>query len=145
MKNPTSKDYQEIKDVFDRWIDAASARDIDAIMALYHDDICSYDAVGPLQFNGYAEYRAHWQRCMLDQREMIFQSQEPVIRASGHLAVAHFLIRCGVREADGSEQASWMRATSHLEKRDGQWRIAHEHFSVPLDLENGEAQFGLQP
>ena len=145
MKHATSKDYQEIKNVFDRWIEAASNRNVDAIMDLYHDDICSYDAVGPLQINGRADYHAHWQSCIPDQGDMIFQSQEPVIRASGHLAVAHFLIRCGIRNPDGSEQASWMRATSHLEKQGGHWRIMHEHFSVPFDCDSGEAQFGLEP
>tara|TARA_Y100001934_G_C12030725_1_gene621253 strand:+ start:271 stop:708 length:438 start_codon:yes stop_codon:yes gene_type:complete len=145
MKQSATKEFQEIKDVLSRWIDAASNRDIDAIMELYHDDICSYDAVGPLQFNGRVEYHAHWKCCMPDHGEMIFQSREPVIRASGQLAVAHFLIRCGIRNEDGSEQASWMRASKHLEKQDGQWRIVHEHFSVPFDIESGEAQFGLAP
>ena len=50
-----------------------------------------------------------------------------------------------MRDQDGTEQVSWMRSSYHLEKRDGQWRIAHEHFSVPFDIDNGQAQFGLEP
>lgn len=76
---------------------------------------------------------------------MIVEMQTPTIRVSGHLGVAHFLIRCGMRDPDGTEHSSWMRSSTQLEKRDGQWRIAHEHFSVPFDFENGQAQFGLEP
>ncbi|WP_430473705.1 YybH family protein [Thalassospira lucentensis] len=124
---------------------AKQAKDIDAIMALYSDDICSYDAVGTLQINGARDYRAHWQRCMPEKDDVIIDMQSPVIRVSGHLGVARFLIRCGLCKDDGTEQASWMRASYHLEKKDGAWRIFHEHFSVPFDFENGAAQFGLHP
>jgi len=145
MSEKQSKDKQEIAALFEQWANANRNTDIDAIMALYHPDICSYDAVAPLQFNGTTDYRAHWEKCLPKNADMIVEMQEPDIRVSGHLGVARFLIRCGIRKDDGTEQASWMRSSYHLEKRDGQWRIAHEHFSVPFDFDNGEAQFGLEP
>ncbi|WP_341365228.1 SgcJ/EcaC family oxidoreductase [Thalassospira sp. SN3W] len=145
MTDKQSKDKVAIREIFTRWSTAARNKDLDGIMALYSDDICSYDAVGPLQFKGRDDYRAHWERCMAFDDEFIMEPQEPLIRISGHLAVARFLIRCGMRKEDGTEQASWMRSSYHLEKHDGQWRIMHEHFSVPFDFENGSAQFGLQP
>lgn len=146
MSEKQAKDRQAITDLLARWIDYASKKDVDAVMGLYADDICAYDAIGgPLAFVGRQEYRAHWSRCLPGTGEVFFQPETPVISISGHLAVTHFLIRCGLRHEDGSEQASWMRATKHLEKRDGHWRIAHEHFSVPFDFENGQAQFGLEP
>ncbi len=145
MSEKQARDRQAILDLFDRWATANRNKDIDAIMALYHPDICSYDAVGPLQVVGGEDYRAHWEKCLPKDAEMIVEMQNPTIRVSGHLGVAGFLIRCGMRDQDGTEQASWMRSSYHLEKRDGQWRIAHEHFSVPFDIDNGQAQFGLEP
>lgn len=145
MSEKQTKDRQAIAELFEQWANASRNKDIDAIIALYHPDICSYDAVGPLQFTGLSDYRAHWEKCMPKDREMIIEMQAPNIRVSGHLGVAYFLIRCGIRDQDGSEQASWMRSSYHLEKRDGQWRIAHEHFSVPFDFDTGEARFGLKP
>jgi hypothetical protein len=32
-----------------------------------------------------------------------------------------------------------------FQKFDGTWRIAHDHVSVPLDLENGRALLNLEP
>ena len=145
MTDKQSQDQAAIADIFARWAEANRTKDIDAIIALYSEDICSYDAVGPLQFNGITEYRAHWEKCLPKDAEMVVEMQTPVIRVSGHLGVARFLIRCGMRQEDGTEQASWMRASYHLEKQGGQWRIAHEHFSVPFDFYNGAAQFGLEP
>ena len=145
MSEKQAKDRQAIADLFDRWATANRNKNIDAIMELYHPDLCSYDAVGPLQFTGATDYRAHWEKCLPKDADMIVEMQKPTIRVSGHLGVAHFLIRCGMRAQDGSEQASWMRSSYQLEKRDGEWRIAHEHFSVPFDFDNGQAQFGLEP
>lgn len=145
MTEKQARDHAEISDLFARWVDATRSKDIDAIITLYSSDICSYDAVGPLQFNGVSNYRAHWEKCLPKDAEMIIEMQTPMIRVSGHLGIARFLIRCGIRSDDGREQASWMRASFHLEKHDGQWRIMHEHFSVPFDFDNGEAQFGLEP
>ena len=145
MSEKQSKDTQAIADLFEQWANANRNKDIDAIMDLYHPDICSYDAVAPLQFIGATDYCAHWEKCLPKDADMIVEMQSPDIRVSGHLGVARFLIRCGIRKDDGTEQASWMRSSYHLEKRDGHWRIAHEHFSVPFDFDNGEAQFGLEP
>ncbi|MEK9842396.1 nuclear transport factor 2 family protein [Thalassospira sp.] len=145
MTNPQSDDHKAILDLLDRWITFASNKDVDAVMALYSDDICSFDAIGPLQLRGHAQYRAHWHRCMPEKGTVFFRPLEPSIRVSGDLAVVHFLIRCGLRHDDGSEQASWMRATKQLEKQGGHWRIVHEHFSVPFDYEHCAAQFDLAP
>ncbi len=145
MSEKQAKDRQAILDLFDRWATANRNKNIDAIMALYHSDICSYDAVGPLQVVGGEDYRAHWEKSLPKDADTIVEMQTPTIRFSGILGVARFLIRCGMRNQDGTEQASWMRSSYHLEKRDGQWRIAHEHFSVPFDIDNGQAQFGLEP
>lgn len=145
MSEKQARDHAEITDLFARWAEANRRKDIDAIIALYSPDICSYDAVAPLQFKGLADYRAHWEKCLPKDADIIVEMQTPAIRVSGDLGVAHFLIRCGIRESDGSEQASWMRSSYHLEKQDGQWRILHEHFSVPFDFDNGKAQFGLTP
>ncbi len=145
MTEKQVRDHAAITDLFARWADANRSKDIDAIIALYSPDICAYDAVAPLQFKDISDYRAHWEKCMPKDADMIIEMQTPVIRVSGHLGVAHFLIRCGIRDNDGGEQASWMRASFHLEKHDGQWRIMHKHFSVPFDFDSGEARFGLEP
>ena len=48
MTDKQSQDQAAIADIFARWAEANRTKDIDAIIALYSEDICSYDAVGPL-------------------------------------------------------------------------------------------------
>jgi ketosteroid isomerase-like protein len=38
-----------------------------------------------------------------------------------------------------------MRATVCLKEIGGRWLIAHEHFSVPFDMQSGKAMFDLTP
>jgi ketosteroid isomerase-like protein len=38
-----------------------------------------------------------------------------------------------------------MRATVCCRNAGGRWRIAHEHFSAPFDMESGKALLGLEP
>ncbi len=40
---------KEIRGWLDRWTKAFASKDVDAIMALYADDVIAYDVVPPLQ------------------------------------------------------------------------------------------------
>jgi ketosteroid isomerase-like protein len=39
----------------------------------------------------------------------------------------------------------WVRATLCLRRIDDKWMIAHEHQSVPFDVETGKASLDLKP
>lgn len=141
-----SRETARIRAVLDEWREAARARDVARVMACYADDLVAFDALGPLCFRGKADYAAHWERCMsYCQGEMVFNFDELAIEQEGGLAFARFLNRCGMIDEAGKEQCSWMRATVCLRLLGGQWRIVHEHHSVPFEPENGKALFDLQP
>ena len=38
-----------------------------------------------------------------------------------------------------------MRVTVCFRRTGGRWLIAHEHFSVPFDMESGKALMNLEP
>jgi ketosteroid isomerase-like protein len=46
---------------------------------------------------------------------------------------------------DGNEVDVWSRSTACLRKIDGQWKIAHEHSSVPIDMVTGKGIMDLEP
>jgi ketosteroid isomerase-like protein len=48
----------QIQTLIDTYRQAVIAKDVEKIMALYAEDIVSYDAVKALQFRGKAAYRA---------------------------------------------------------------------------------------
>jgi ketosteroid isomerase-like protein len=61
------------------------------------------------------------------------------------VAFAHSLNRISGTLKDGSRSDFWLRSTTCFRKIDGNWLIAHDHVSVPLDLEPGTALLNLEP
>lgn len=53
-----------IEELTRRWLKAAASNDVEAVMALYHPAIRSFDAILALQVEGAPAYREHWKKCM---------------------------------------------------------------------------------
>lgn len=130
----------EVRALLDSYFDAVRSADVERITAHYAPDLVAYDAIGQFEFVGVEAYEAHWKACLEMCREMTFEPREPVVAASGDLAFAHCLVRCGGVGPDGNEQSGWVRTTFAARKRGGRWLIVHEHYSVPFDPVSGKAQ-----
>lgn len=144
----TAGQDQQIRALFESWRQAAVARDVPRIVAHYTPDIVAYDAIMQLQFQGADAYGKHWAACMEmcnEPGETVFDINQLHIVAEQRVGYAHYLIRCGHRDADGNEKASWMRVSVGLRHTAAGWKIAHEHFSAPFDMESGKALFDLKP
>lgn len=136
----------ELRKTFGEWHKAVLAMDVGRIMTHYADDVVAYDAIVKLQFRGAEAYGKHWQSCFdMCPGTMIFNVEDLTVAASGDTGFCHCLTWCGMRAPDGSEKTGWMRMTACYRKIAGRWRITHEHFSVPFDMESGKALFDLQP
>ncbi|CAG9171063.1 nuclear transport factor 2 family protein [Cupriavidus respiraculi] len=137
---------QQLQALMEKWMVAARSRDLKAIMSCYTDDVVAFDAIIQLQFKGADAYGKHWAMCMeMCGGEMIFEPRDLTIAASGDVGYGHYLMRCGAKDADGTEKSSWMRCSVGFRRTGGQWAIAHEHFSAPFDMESGKALFDLKP
>jgi ketosteroid isomerase-like protein len=130
-----------INALIEQWKQAVVGGDIDKIVSFYADDIVSFDAVTALQFKGKAAYRAHWEECMKHcPGPGIFEFHELRIVEAQDSAFAHWLAHCG-----GADKACWMRVTAGYQRINGQWRVVHEHWSAPFDMQSGTALFDLKP
>ncbi len=136
----------EIRALVDNWLRAARAQDIDGIVSHYAPDILAFDAIAQLQFKGKEAYRKHWESCLsMCPGPMIFEIHDLKIAAADDVAFSHCLNWCGGTAENGEEKASWMRMTAGYRKTNGKWRVVHEHFSSPFDMESGKALFDLKP
>ena len=124
---------KEVRAVLDSYMDAIRATDVDRIVQHYAPDIVSYDAIAKLEFVGREAYTEHWRACMEMCEHMVFEPQPATIAASGDVAFAYSLARCGGIGPDGKEHMGWMRGTQALRKVNGRWLIVHEHYSAPFD------------
>lgn len=137
---------REIRVLFKAWERAVQRSDLDSVMTHYLPDLVVFDAIGELRYEGLPAYRSHWQRCLeMCPGALVFEIHELAIKAGQDMAWAHYLTRCGAVDAEGEEKASWMRASVCLRREKGDWKIAHEHFSVPFDPLTGKTSFDLTP
>jgi ketosteroid isomerase-like protein len=67
------------------------------------------------------------------------------IEVGGDVAFARFLMHCGATLPDGTTHSGWMRATACYRRVNDEWKIVHDHCSVPFDPESCKALVELQP
>jgi len=137
---------KEIRGWLDRWTKAFTAKDVDAIMALYADDVTAYDVVPPLQYIGKAAYRADYQQFLSQYEDNLkVEVRDLHVDATGDFGYAAGLELISGTLKSGQKSAVWLRFTSLFRKSSGRWLDFHDHVSVPTDLESGKAMLELQP
>ena len=134
-----------IEDLIRRWLKGAASNDVDAVMALYHPAIRSFDAILAMQVEGTKAYREHWKKCMeACPAEPFFEMYDLKVDTADTLAVSHSLTHCGAT-VDGEKQGGWMRVTQVWQRDGDQWQILHEHFSSPFNPEDMSLIMDWQP
>ena len=110
-------DEAAIRQVLNRWAEATREGRQDDVLAHHQDDLVIFDVLSPLRYTSAAQYRASW------------ESWQPDARG----AVLFALLQCGGTLPDGQTFSDTVRITFGLRKRDGQWKVAHQHVSRPID------------
>src|SRR5258705_12609065 len=92
------------------------------------------DVPPPLQSRGMDEYKKTWDLFFRYHKPpQAFDIEELAITAGEDVAFAVAIVRCGSSTFSGppEEGGFLFRLTLGLRNIDGDWRIAHEHHSVP--------------
>lgn len=68
------------------------------------------------------------------------------VTAGDAVAFCHSLNRISGARADGTETDIWVRETLGLRKIEGEWKVMHQHQSVPMYMDgSGRAAVDLKP
>jgi uncharacterized protein (TIGR02246 family) len=128
---PTRSD---IKELLEDWSAAIRTKDIDRLMTYYAPGIVYFDVTPPLQHKGRDAVRENFAR-WFDQfsGDIGIQIHDLHISMSGSLATALMLHRTSGLHKGGRRVDHWVRVTVSCQRLDGQWRITHEHASLPID------------
>jgi ketosteroid isomerase-like protein len=124
----------QIKALIEAWADAVRRHDLPSILAHHDQDIVMFDVPPPLQSRGLDEYRKTWDLFFgYHEPSQAFDIEELAITAGEDVAFAVAIMRCGSSTVSGppKEGGFLFRLTVGLRKIDDDWRIAHEHHSVP--------------
>lgn len=136
----------QVRRLIEDWTKAARDKDIDGLMACYAPDVVSFDMIPPLQYVGADAYRKDWQQGFeMCQEAGEFETHDVNLVVGDEVAFCHQLSRMSGTGDDGKEFDCWVRWTQCFRRIDGRWLIAHEHISVPIDMETNEGLMNLKP
>lgn len=127
---------EPIRQVLARYAQAVLARDVDAFVALYVDDLLVFDMWGSWSLRGIDAWRdmaKSWFGSLGDER-VVVRFDDVGGTVAGDLAFGHAILTYAAHDADGTVLRSLAnRVTLGLRRIDGDWKIAHEHSSAPID------------
>ena len=98
----------------------------------------------PLRHDGPDAIRKLWQDA-LEQfvAPVDYEVNQLEVIAGSDVAICRSLNRFGGVRRGGEPVVNWLCSTICLRKVDGQWKIVHEHTSVPFDMKSGKALLHL--
>ena len=122
-------------------------KDAAAIRAAYAEDVVTFDLAPPLRSVTDSDPDAlqGWLDTWDGPIELL--DRDLAIKIDGDLAFAHGFSRLSGRKR-GEDKAVqlWVRLTLGLKRRDGAWRVVHEHSSVPFYMDGSfKAALNLEP
>jgi uncharacterized protein (TIGR02246 family) len=146
MTTPQAVDEAAVRQRIDTLAEAIRAMDLEGMKAIYAPDIVSFDVQPPLQHVGADAKWKNWEEAFtVFQSPLDYDIRDLTITVDGDLAFAHGFARLSGTLENGNRSGLWVRVTLCLRRIHGDWLIAHDHVSVPLDLESGRALLNLEP
>lgn len=146
MSAQREMDEAAIRQRIDRLVEAVRAMDLEGVKSIYAPDVVTFDIVAPLRKAGAPEKWKNWAEVFAAYRPPLgYEVRELVLEAGGGVAFARSLNRISGTLQNGSRADYWVRWTAGFRKTGGQWLIAHDHVSVPIDVAGGRALLDLEP
>jgi ketosteroid isomerase-like protein len=123
-----------------RWDNAVVGVEIDDLVDQCAKDISMFDVSS--QLNGVDEYRTEWEKFSpFFAKGMKISRRNAKLYASEQLAVLHCHSKVESTALKDKIKMPWCRTTLCLQKTNDQWRVVHQHISMPIDMETGQAVF----
>lgn len=135
----------QLRALIDDWAKAVRAKDVDGVMAHCAPDSVTFDLAPPLVSTGaHATGLQAWFSTW--QGPIGYEIRDLNITAGDDAAFCHSLNRLSGTKTDGEEADVWFRQTLCFRNIRGEWRITHQHESVPFYMDGSyRAAVDLKP
>ncbi len=145
MATQQALDEAEIRQLIDELVESIRIADLEGLKACFAADIVSFDVGPPLQHVGAQAKLKNWEEAFaVLQPPLGYEIHHLTITVGEDVAFAHGINRLsGI--FNGKPVGPWVRWTAGLRKIDGNWLIAHDQVSVPVDHVSGTALLNLEP
>jgi ketosteroid isomerase-like protein len=127
---------------------AVRAKDLDAIMKVYAagNDLFVFDVVPPRQYVGADAYRKDWKGFLDTFKGPIkFSVNDLAIDVAGKMAYSHSAQHMTGTGTKGKPVNFTVRVTDVYRKMADDWRIVHEHVSVPVNMDTDKPDMMSSP
>lgn len=129
-----STDESTICSILDAWTSATREGRHDDVLANHDKNVLIYDVLPPMMYTSAAEYQMSWDEWQPDaQGEMRFELEGLEITVGTDAAFAHGTLQCGGTLPNGKTFRDTVRATFCFSKKEGKWKVVHQHISKPYD------------
>jgi uncharacterized protein (TIGR02246 family) len=123
---------------------AILAKDVEAFVALFADDVVVFDMWGPWSQEGIAAWRdmaAGWFGSLGEER-VVVEADDVRTSVSGDMATLTAFLTFRAIDAAGKELRSLNNRLSWvLREQAGRWKVVQEHTSIPIDGATGKGIF----
>ena len=140
---PVTDARDPIRDALAAYQAAVLAKDVDAFVAIYADDVQIFELWGTWQHDvaSWREMAQGWFAFLGDERSVV-EAHDVRTQVSGDMALLTASLTYRAVDPDGKELRSLdNRLTWVLRERGGRWVVVHEHTSVPLAHDGGKGIF----
>jgi uncharacterized protein (TIGR02246 family) len=147
MPAATIRDVEDvdIRERIDTLAQAIRTKDIDALMTHYAPDVVVFDIRPPARIRGVDAYRKNFEAWFASVKGRIdYEVHDLSIAKNGEVAFCCCLSHVRSVPTTGEKLDYRVRVTSCLQKMGGQWLVAHEHISMPIDMRTMRAVSELQ-
>jgi ketosteroid isomerase-like protein len=143
-RNPIEE--TKLRKLIESWGEALKDKDVEGIMSYYSSDISVFGLTPPLHYTGLEAHRKHWKKLFaMFEGPVDHDIRDLSIIAGEEIAFSQCLDRISGTMSNGEKGGVWTRASVCYRKIDDEWKITHEHVSVPSNLATGEASLDLKP
>jgi len=125
-----------MEEMLEAYAAAVRAKDVDAFVGLYQDDVRTFDLWSVWEYDGKPALRemvTGWFGSLAEGEEVAVRFDDVRTQAGADMAAISAFTTFAAVSPDGAESKSMNnRLTWVLRKQaDGSWKIAHEHTSAP--------------
>jgi ketosteroid isomerase-like protein len=139
-------DESDIRRRIAKFVEAVRAMDLEGVRPIYALDIVSFDFVPPLRHVGAEAKLKNWLDVFtVYQRPLGYEIRDLTITVGGEVAFGRSFNRISGTLKNGNNSDYWVRWTTCFRKVGGNWLIAHDQVSVPIDVQSGRALLDLTP
>lgn len=129
---------KEIESLFDTYKTSVLRKDLDAFLSIFDDNVRIFD-MWEWTYDGLASWRKmakDWFSSLPNSEQVAVTFDDIRIQTAGEMAIATAYARFAAVSEKGEELRSLQnRLTWVARKKDGAWKIIHEHTSGPVDGE----------